>query len=128
MAIESDPIVGNWYEDLDNGQRFEVLEVDEDRGTIEIQYLNGDIDEIDLSDWYDMDLELVEGSEEWAGSAKEAEESELEYSQSEIEEDWSSRSTRSRRSLEEEEDEEEEEEEEYDEWDEGYSERWDRDD
>ena len=123
MAIESDPIVGHWYEDLDNGQRFEVLEVDEDRRIIEIQYSNGDVDEIDLSDWYDMEFEPVEGSEEWAGSAEETEESELEYSEPEIEEDWSSRSRRSRRSLD-----EEEEDEQDDEWDEGYSERLDRDD
>ncbi len=124
MAIEFYPIVGNWYEDLDNGQRFEVLEVDEDRRITEIQYPNGEVDEIDLSDWYDMDLEPVEDSEEWTGSAEEAEPEELQYTESDEEENWRSRSTRSRRSWDEEEGEEEEE---HDEWDEGYSERWDRD-
>jgi hypothetical protein len=125
MATGADPIVGNWYEDLDNGQQFEVLEVNEDRRTIEIQYPNGDIDELDLSDWYDMDLEAVEGSE--GVGAADAEESELEYPEADIEEkDWGARLARSRHNWDEGEDEEEEEE--YDEWDEGYSERWDRDD
>jgi hypothetical protein len=123
MSINFDPVVGNWYEDLDSGQRFEVIEIDEDREIIEIQYPNGDMEEIDLSEWYDLDLELVEGSG-WTRS-RQGMEDDLEYSRSGVEEGRSrSRSTKIKRSWDEEDDEEED----NDEWDERYSERWDKDD
>jgi uncharacterized protein DUF6763 len=124
MSINFDPVVGNWYEDLDNGQRFEVIEIDEDREIIEIQYPNGDMEEIDLSEWYDLDLELVEGSG-WTRS-RQGMEDDLEYSRSGVEEEGRSRSrsTKIKRSWDEEDDEEED----NDEWDERYSERWDKDD
>jgi hypothetical protein len=123
MSINFDPVVGNWYEDLDNGQRFEVIEIDEDREIIEIQYPNGDMEEIDLSEWYDLDLELVEGLG-WTRS-RQGMEDDLEYSRAGVEEEGrTSRSTRTKRSWYEEDDEEED----NDEWDERYSERWDKDD
>jgi hypothetical protein len=123
MSINFDPVVGNWYEDLDNGQRFEVIEIDEDREIIEIQYPNGDMEEIDLSEWYDLDLELVEGLG-WTRS-RQGMEDDLEYSRAGVEEEGrTSRSTRTKRSWYEEDDEEED----NDEWDEQYSERWDKDD
>lgn len=124
MSINFDPVVGNWYEDLDSGQRFEVIEIDEDREIIEIQYPNGDMEEIDLSEWYDLDLELVEGSG-WTRS-RQGMEDDLEYSRSGVEEEGRSRSrsTKIKRSWDEEDDEEED----NDEWDERYSERWDKGD
>ena len=124
MSINFDPVVGNWYEDLDNGQRFEVIEIDEDREIIEIQYPNGDMEDIDLSEWYDLELELVEGSG-WTRS-RQGMEDDLEYSRAGVEEEGRSRSrsTKTKRSWDEEDDEEED----NDEWDERYSERWDRDD
>lgn len=124
MSINFDPVVGNWYEDLDDSQRFEVIEIDEDREIIEIQYPSGDMEEIDLSEWYDLDLELVEGSG-WTRS-RQGMEDDLEYSRASVEEEGRSRSrsTKTKRSWDEEDDEEED----NDEWDERYSERWDKDD
>jgi hypothetical protein len=124
MSINFNPVVGNWYEDLDSGQRFEVIEIDEDREIIEIQYPNGDMEEIDLSEWYDLDLELVEGSG-WTRSRQGMEDA-LEYSRAGVEEEGRLRScsTKTKRSWDEEDDEEED----NDEWDERYSERWDKDD
>ena len=124
MSINFDPVVGNWYEDLDSGQRFEVIEIDEDREIIEIQYPNGDMEDIDLSEWYDLDLELVEG---WGWTrSPQVMEDDLEYSKAGVEEEGRSRSrsTKIKRSWDEEDDEEED----NDEWDERYSERWDKDD
>ena len=101
-----------------------MIEIDEDREIIEIQYPNGDMEEIDLSEWYDLDLELVEGSG-WARS-RQGMEDDLEYSRAGVEEEGRSRSrsTKIKRSWDEEDDEEED----NDEWDERYSERWDKDD
>lgn len=67
MSTESDPIVGNWYQDLDRGDKFEVVALDEDNGTVEIQYSDGDLDEIDLDAWYELTLEPIESPEDWTG-------------------------------------------------------------
>ena len=67
MSTEADPIVGNWYQHLDKGQRFKVLAVDEDEGSVDIQHFDGDLEEMDLSDWYQADLEPGEAPENWAG-------------------------------------------------------------
>lgn len=67
MSTESEPIVGNWYQDLDRGDKFEVVALDEDNGTVEIQYSDGDLDEIDLDAWHEMTLKSIESPEDWTG-------------------------------------------------------------
>ncbi|OGI51406.1 MAG: hypothetical protein A3E57_04800 [Candidatus Muproteobacteria bacterium RIFCSPHIGHO2_12_FULL_60_33] len=63
--MHEEPVVGAFYEDLEeNGRTFEVLAFDENDGTIEVRYSDGTTDEIDLDDWYGMDLEQLESDEE----------------------------------------------------------------
>ena len=65
MPMYEEPVVGAFYEDLEeDGRTFEVLAFDENDGTIEIQYSDGSTDEIDLDDWYGMDLEQQESDED----------------------------------------------------------------
>ena len=68
MPTEVDPIVGNWYQHLDKGQRFLVVAFDEDEGLIETQHFDGDIEEIPLNVWYQQDLEIAEAPENWSGA------------------------------------------------------------
>ncbi len=68
MGREYEPIVGQWYEDLENEETFQVLKVDEDREIVEIQHLDGDIEELDVDDWAELDLETIEEPEGWSGS------------------------------------------------------------
>ena len=63
MPMEHEPFVGKTYEDAD-GVAFEILAFDEDDGTIEIQYADGSLDEIDLDTWYEMDLQQVKNVDE----------------------------------------------------------------
>ncbi|MHB8536098.1 MAG: DUF6763 family protein [Sulfuricaulis sp.] len=56
-------MVGVFYEDED-GRTFEVVSFDENDGTIEVQYADNTTDEIDLDDWYGLDLERLESDEE----------------------------------------------------------------
>jgi hypothetical protein len=56
--MEEEPVVGAVYEDED-GRSFEVISFDENLGTIEIEYADGTLDEIDLDAWYGMDLTRV---------------------------------------------------------------------
>ena len=46
------PGIGDWYR-LDSGSLFEVVAFDADDGTIEIQYFDGTVEEMDVEDWDD---------------------------------------------------------------------------
>lgn len=56
------PGIGDWYR-LNGGQLFEVVAVDDDDGTIEIQYFDGTVEEMDVEDW---DAQWDEGALEAA--------------------------------------------------------------
>ena len=73
MARDYDPVQGQWYEDLEENEIFRVLSVDPDEELIEIQYENGDIEEIDLDTWHELDLEQAEEPEGWASDEDEDE-------------------------------------------------------
>jgi hypothetical protein len=45
--------------------------MDEDSELVEIEYLDGDIEEIDLETWHEMDLELTQEPEGWSESQDE---------------------------------------------------------
>ncbi len=68
MVTEIYPIVSNWYQQQDKGQRFLVVAFDEDTGLIEVQYFDGSIEEFDLDLWYEMELESIAEPENWAGA------------------------------------------------------------
>ncbi|MCX8048461.1 MAG: hypothetical protein N3A55_02220 [Methylohalobius sp.] len=87
-----DPIEGNWYLDLDSGQKFEVLVVDDEAGIVEVQYFDGSVDQIDLDAWQEMNLDPIEEPEDWTGPIDDVEPEDLEYSEmglEEGEEEWS---------------------------------------
>jgi hypothetical protein len=44
------PDVGDWYQDLD-GPRYEIVHVDEDEDLVEVQYIDGTLDEVGLAEW-----------------------------------------------------------------------------
>lgn len=65
------PNIGAWYR-LDSGEAFEVVAYDADDGTVEIQYFDGTVEEMDIEDWEahgeERRLEEVEPPEDWSGS------------------------------------------------------------
>lgn len=66
MAV-AHPAIGSWYRRT-NGALFEVVAVDEDDATVELQYFDGTIDEVDLERWPRMLIEKVGAPEDWSGS------------------------------------------------------------
>ena len=65
------PTIGNWYR-IKGSESFEVVAFDEDDGTIELQYFDATVEEMDLEDW-DAEkeagtLEEAEPPEDWTGS------------------------------------------------------------
>ena len=67
MSNELDPILNSWYYHTDKGQSFQVVAIDESNGLVEIQNFDGDVDEIDMSQWQDMDIALGEEPENFSG-------------------------------------------------------------
>ena len=65
------PSIGDWYR-LSGGELFEVVAIDDDEGTIDIQYFDGTVEEMDREDWEtqceDGALEAAEAPEDWSGS------------------------------------------------------------
>ncbi|MBI5451218.1 MAG: hypothetical protein HY940_07655 [Gammaproteobacteria bacterium] len=68
MATEIDPVINNWYRPADKGHEFRILSIDPVSGLIDIQYFDGDVDEIDLDSWYEGEMELIEQPESWSGA------------------------------------------------------------
>jgi len=62
-----DPAIGRWYRRT-NGQLFEVVAVDDDDATIELQFFDGTIDEVDRETWSKLLIEPVAPPEDWSGS------------------------------------------------------------
>jgi hypothetical protein len=86
MSRDHNPVPGKWYESLDDEEIFRVLSVDEDAELIELQYEDGDVEEIDYETWQELDLELAEEPEGWSGSEDDDEDDDLE--DDEDENDW----------------------------------------
>ena len=68
MSRDYEPVAGQWYENLEEEESFRVLSVDEDSELVEIEYLDGDIEEIDVETWHEMDLERIAEPEGWSES------------------------------------------------------------
>ena len=67
MGRDYEPVRGQWYENAEEDDSFRVLSVDEDAELVEIEYLDGDIEEMDIDTWHEMDLEKISQPEGWAG-------------------------------------------------------------
>ncbi len=79
MAREYEPVVGQWYENIEEDDCFRVLAVDEDAELIRIEYLDGDIEEIEADIWAEFDLDKIDQPEGWSGEA---------LGESDDEDDW----------------------------------------
>lgn len=90
MPTEFEPRVGDWYRNREDGQLFEVVAFDEDEGTIEIQYFEGEIEELDIDTWFEIDLEVAEAPEDWSAPFDKLERDDLGFSDRAMHpEDWS---------------------------------------
>jgi len=65
------PGIGEWYR-LSGGELLEVVALDELDGTIEVQYFDGTVEELDLDDWRAQRtcgaIAEAEAPEDWSGS------------------------------------------------------------
>lgn len=87
MSRDYEPVPGQWYQNLEEEESFRVLSMDEDSELLEIEYLDGDIEEIDLEAWHEMDLEKIEEPEGWSESDDEDESDKDDWDEEDEEED-----------------------------------------
>ena len=65
MSHELDPKVGRWYRRLDDERVFKVATIDEDDGTVGIVAADGETEELDSTEWVELDLEAAEAPEDY---------------------------------------------------------------
>lgn len=87
MSRDYEPVPGQWYENLEEEEQFRVLSIDEDSELIEIEYLDGDIEELDLEAWHEMDLEKIAVPEGWSEDDDDSDEDEEEWEEDDDDED-----------------------------------------
>lgn len=86
MSHELDPKVGRWYRRLDDEQLFKVVGIDEDEGLVEIKTADGELEELDSTEWVELDLEAAEAPEDYVDHDEERDEDD-EEDLAEIDED-----------------------------------------
>ncbi|WP_251359549.1 DUF6763 family protein [Kangiella sp. TOML190] len=59
---------GHWYKRRDLNALFEVVAIDDDDDTIEIQYFNGEIEELDQTSWQQLSIANAAPPEDWSGA------------------------------------------------------------
>jgi hypothetical protein len=87
VSRDYEPVPGQWYENLEEEEQFRVLSIDEDSELIEIEYLDGDIEELDLEAWHEMDLEKIAVPEGWSEDDDDSDEDEEEWEEDDDDED-----------------------------------------
>lgn len=89
MSNDLDPMVDAWYQHLDKGDKFEVVAIDDANGLVEIQYFDGNMDELDIDAWRHLKIELIEPPEDWTGPIDDIETDDLGYTETDMQpEDW----------------------------------------
>ena len=78
MSHELDPKAGRWYRRLDDDQLFKVASIDEDDGLIEIKTADGEVEELDSTEWVELDLEAAEAPEDYVDDEESEDEEEPE--------------------------------------------------
>ena len=61
------PVVGMWYA-RSGGDSFEVVAIDRDDATIELQYFDGTIEELDFDEWREEEIVAASPPEDRTGS------------------------------------------------------------
>ena len=68
MATELEPLVDQWYQHLDKGQKFTVVAIDDVTERIELQHFDGDLEEISFDEWSEFQLDLCDEPDNWIGA------------------------------------------------------------
>ncbi len=88
MSHELDPKVGRWYRRLDDEQLFKVASIDEDDGLIEIKTVDGAVEELDSTEWVELDLEAAEAPEDYVDPDDDTDDEDDDDEDEDEDDDW----------------------------------------
>ncbi len=88
VSRDYEPVKGQWYENVDDEETFRVLSVDEDAELVEIEHLDGDIEELDIDAWHEMDLDRIAEPEGWAAGQEAAKSDDADEDDEDEDDDW----------------------------------------
>jgi segregation and condensation protein B len=83
VSRDYEPEAGQWYEDLDTEETFQVLSIDPDEEIVRIQWLDREVQELELDVWNEMDLELATEPEGWVDDVEESADEDAEETEEE---------------------------------------------
>ncbi len=61
------PVVGAWYQNQE-GETLEIVALDPEEKTIEVQFYDGTVEEYDYATWAELEMRSAEAPEDWSGS------------------------------------------------------------
>ena len=67
MHTHSELTIGNWYKSPDIQEIFEIVAIDTEDDCIEIQYFDGEVEELDLDSWKELNATEIATPEDWSG-------------------------------------------------------------
>jgi hypothetical protein len=79
MTLQLLPEVGQWYRHRDKGLLFQVVACDTDSDCVELQDIDGDLDEVDFETWFAMPIEPSAEPEDPTGAGDHLELEDREY-------------------------------------------------
>lgn len=59
------PKIGLWYQELGSEMLFEIVAIDSEEGTVQVQYVDGEIADFDLDHWGELLLLPAAAPEDW---------------------------------------------------------------
>jgi hypothetical protein len=83
------PLIGGWYRYLDKGQAFQVVAVDRQAGSVDLEYFDGTLEEVRLMEWHGLNIEACEPPQDWTGAFDDIERDDLGLTETDMTpEDW----------------------------------------
>ena len=67
MNAQIAALPGQWYRDPSSGGIFQIVGIDEEDRSIDIQHVDGSLEETSFDDWMGKRLESCEQPEDWVG-------------------------------------------------------------
>lgn len=74
---EMPPVIGDWYRRADRPQVFQVVAIDSEAGTVDIEYFDGTVDEWPMDHWLALEIERCEPPQDWSGPFDDVERDDL---------------------------------------------------
>lgn len=61
------PVINSWYWDVDHADQFEIIDTDDENGLIDVQFFTGEIEEMDMDEWFSLRLVAIADPIDWSG-------------------------------------------------------------